>query len=102
MSTTGQMINLIAVNVQSFNEFPHHMNMVWSCIFSIIVCICIISFKLNAISAIAGLITMVIFVPFNSFVTNRSKVLQIKKLKVQDARIKTINEMLNGIKVIFC
>lgn len=100
LSTVGQMINLIAVNVHSFNEIPHHLNMVWSCILSIIIAIYMISIKLNVLSAIAGLITMTLFVPFNSFVTTKSKRLQTKKLKVQDSRIKTINEILNGIKVI--
>ncbi len=93
------MINLITVNVQSFTEFPHHLHMVWSCAFSIIVCICIISVKLNIIAALAGFLTMAVFVPLNSYITNKSKQLQIKKLKVQDSRIKTINEILNGIKV---
>ena len=100
-STVGQMINLIAVNVQSFNEFPNHMNQVWSCALSIIVAIFIISIKLNVIAALAGLLTMALFVPMNSYVSNRSKKLQAKKLKVQDSRIKTINEILNGIKVCF-
>ena len=93
------MITLLSVNSQIFTELPHHMNMVWSCALSILMCIFIISIKLNAIAAIAGLITMSIFLPFNSFITNRSKILQSKKLKVQDSRIKTINEILNGIKV---
>ena len=94
------MINLITVNVQSFSEFPHHLHMVWSCALSIIVCIGIISIKLNLIAALAGLVTMAVFVPLNSYITNKSKQLQTKKLKVQDSRIKTINEILNGIKVI--
>lgn len=98
-STVGQMINLMTVNVQSFTEFPHHLHMVWSCALSIIVCIFIISIKLNVIAALAGLITMAVFLPFNSFVTNKSKQLQTRKLKFQDSRIKTINEILNGIKV---
>jgi ABC-type transport system involved in cytochrome bd biosynthesis fused ATPase/permease subunit len=99
-STVGQMINLISVNCNSFNEFPHHIHMVWSCILNIIICLCVLSFKLNATSAIAGLITMAIFIPFNLVVTNKSKKLQTKKLKIQDNRIKTVNEILNGIKII--
>ena len=52
------------------------------------------------IAALAGLVTMAVFVPLNSYITNKSKQLQTKKLKVQDSRIKTIDEILNGIKVI--
>jgi hypothetical protein len=56
---------------------------------------------LNVIAALAGLVTMAVFVPMNSYITNKSKQLQTKKLKIQDSRIKTINEILNGIKVYF-
>ena len=99
-STVGQMINLISVNVHSFNEFPHHMHQVWSLMLTILICLSVLSFKLNMISAIAGLITMAIFIPFNLVVTNKSKKLQTKKLKIQDNRIKIVNEILNGIKII--
>ena len=48
-STVGQMINLISVNVHSFNEFPHHMHQVWSLMLTILICLSVLSFKLNMI-----------------------------------------------------
>lgn len=52
------------------------------------------------VSSLAGLGTMLIFIPLNGFISNKAKVLQTKKLKVQDSRIKLTNEILNGIKVL--
>lgn len=98
-TTIGQMINIVAVNAQSFNEFPHYLNMTWSCFTNILACILILGRILNPTAAIAGFVTMVIFLPANSFATNKSKMKQIEKLKIQDLRLKNINEILNGIKV---
>lgn len=98
-ATVGQMINIVSVNAQSFNEFPHYLNMTWSCFANIVACIIILGKILSPASAIAGFVTMVFFLPLNSFTTNKSKMKQIKKLKLQDSRLKNINEMLSGIKV---
>ena len=97
--TNGQMLNLMAVDVQSLNEFPHHLNSIWSCILNIFICITILAVKLNATTAFATFLTMILFLPLNSLISNKSKTLQTEKSKLQDKRIKTIDEVLNGIKV---
>jgi len=96
----GHLVNLIAVNAQSLNEFPHYLNAAWSCLANIVVCIVILGRILNPAAAIAGFITMLVFVPLNSVCTNRSKQKQTEKLKIQDLRLKNISEILNGIKII--
>jgi ATP-binding cassette, subfamily C (CFTR/MRP), member 1 len=47
-----------------------------------------------------GLTIMIIFIPINVIVSNKKKKLQVKKLKYQDTRIKLMNEILAGIRVI--
>nr|QUF59448.1 ATP-binding cassette transporter Abcc1-4 [Brachionus angularis] len=98
-STVGQMVNIIAVNAQSFVEAAHHLNAVWSSFLSIFIAIFLLWLQLG-IASIAGVLVMVIIIPVNSFLMNKSKKTQIKKLKHQDSRIKIINELLNGIKII--
>lgn len=93
------MVNIIAVNIQSLYEFAHHVTLIWSCSFSLVVGIWLLWRELG-VAALAGLVVMGLFIPFSSFFTTRSKRLQIEKLKWQDSRIKTINEILNGIKVV--
>lgn len=94
------MVNIMAVNTQSFTEFAHHVNMVFSSTYSIILNMIFLYNLIGGIPAGAGLLTMIIFIPLNSIITSKSKKLQTKKLNQQDNRIKSINEMLSGIKVI--
>jgi hypothetical protein len=74
------------------------MNMAWSSIVLISLSIYFLWVKLK-IAAFAGVLLMAIIVPITSYLTNKNQSLQVKKLKHQDARIRIINEMLNGMKV---
>ncbi len=93
------MINLISVDAQSFNEFPNYVQMAWTNIFNILICFVILARILNPISSLAGFMAILIFLPLNSYLTSKSKLMQSERLKYQDSRIKYINEILNGIKV---
>lgn len=42
---------------------------------------------------------MVILIPVNGFIANKTKILQISQMKSKDKRVKLMNEILNGIKV---
>lgn len=97
--TVGEMVNLISVNVQSLNEFSFHFNMTWSCLISIIVGTYLIWQQLG-VASLAGLSVMIVMLPLNVFMSNQAKKLQLEKLKHTDARVKTINEWLNGAKVV--
>ena len=43
---------------------------------------------------------MLIMIPINGWLTKVSKTLQIKQMKLKDERVKAMNEILNGIKVL--
>nr|UOU03335.1 ATP-binding cassette subfamily C1-4 [Brachionus rubens] len=98
-STVGQMVNILAVNAHSFAEIPHHVTMCFSATLSITLAVLLLWEQLG-IAAIAGVVTMFILLPVNSYLMNQSKKLHIKKLKHQDTRVKIINELLNGIKIV--
>nr|QNH67878.1 ATP-binding cassette transporter subfamily C member 1 X2 [Brachionus rotundiformis] len=98
-STVGQMVNILAVNAQSFVEFPHYLNMIWTSLFTIAVAVYLLWQQLG-LAAIAGVLVMVILIPINSVFMNQSKKFLLKKYKHQDTRLKIINELLNGIKII--
>jgi len=98
-TSNGQILNLMALDVPSLNEFPHYLNSVWSCILNIFVCTIILSIKLNVSTAFVSLLTMSLFLPLNSLITNNSKTLQTEKSKLQDSRIKILDQLLSGIKV---
>lgn len=42
---------------------------------------------------------MVLLIPVNGFIANKTKKLQIQQMKLKDERVKVMNEILNGIKV---
>nr|QUF59450.1 ATP-binding cassette transporter Abcc1-6 [Brachionus angularis] len=98
-ATVGEMVNLMQVNTQSFVELTAYVNMIWSGPLQIIICI-IMLWQYLGVSSLAGVATIILFIPLNGWLSNKSKVLQTNKLKAQDARIKLTNEILNGIKVL--
>ncbi|KAJ8896873.1 hypothetical protein PR048_002219 [Dryococelus australis] len=51
-------------------------------------------------SVLAGLAVMIILIPLNGFIANKARVLQIRQMKNKDDRVKLMNEILNGIKVL--
>ena len=99
-STIGEMVNIMAVNVNNLHEFAHHFHMTWTCVVSSIIGSFLLWTQLGFVASLGGLIVMVAVLPGNAAASNQQKRFQIKKLKHADARIKMINEMLNGIKVI--
>ena len=50
-------------------------------------------------SALAGLVVMAMLVLFNICILNRNKKLNRKVMAVTDTRVKTITEIISGIKV---
>lgn len=98
-ASAGEMTNLIAVNAQLFITIIPYLNMIWSSPLQIILCIYML-WRYLGIAAFAGLATTIIFIPLNVFATNKNKILSVKKLNMQDQRIKILNEILGGIKVI--
>lgn len=94
------MVNLMQVNTQSFVDLTTYLNILWSGPLQIIICI-VMLWQYLGVSSLAGVATMVLFIPFNGYLSNKAKVLQTQKLKAQDSRIKLTNEVLSGIKVNF-
>ena len=51
-------------------------------------------------SVLAGLGVLVVLIPVNCLILNKSKWLQTKQMKEKDERVKLMNEILSGIKVV--
>ena len=98
-ATIGEMTNLIAVNAQTVGDLTTYLNVLWSSPFQITIAIYMLVQYLG-VAALLGVATMIIFIPINLILVNRVKKLQTAKLKIQDSRIKMMNEILSGMKVI--
>ncbi|XP_031762816.2 multidrug resistance-associated protein 1 isoform X5 [Galleria mellonella] len=98
-STVGEIVNLMAVDAQRFIELTAYLNMIWSAPLQIALALYFLWGILGP-SVLAGLAVMIILIPVNGLIANRVKTLQIKQMKYKDERVKLMNEVLNGIKVL--
>ena len=73
--------------------------MIWSCPIQICLAIFFLYLELG-VSVFAGLLVMILLLPLNGILASFQRKLQVKQMKHKDERVKTMNEILNGIKVI--
>ncbi|XP_030761803.1 multidrug resistance-associated protein 1 isoform X2 [Sitophilus oryzae] len=97
--TAGEIVNLMAVDAQKFMDLTAYLNMIWSAPLQICLSMYFLWKELGP-SVLAGLAVMIILIPVNGFIANKSKILQIKQMKNKDERVKLMNEVLSGIKVL--
>lgn len=55
---------------------------------------------LLGVAAFAGLTIMIILMPLNSMISSKRKKVENDRMKTKDERIKLMNEILNGVKVL--
>ncbi|XP_038214944.1 multidrug resistance-associated protein 1 isoform X4 [Zerene cesonia] len=98
-STVGEIVNLMSVDAQRFLELTAYLNMVWSAPLQIALALYFLWGILGP-SVLAGLAVMIVLIPVNGLIASRVKTLQIRQMKYKDERVKLMNEVLNGIKVL--
>lgn len=98
-STVGEIVNLMAVDAQRFMDLTTYINMLWSAPLQIGLALYFL-WRILGPSVLAGLGVMIILIPVNGYIANKIKVLQIKQMKNKDERVKLMNEVLNGMKVL--
>lgn len=98
-STVGEIVNLMAVDAQRFMDLTAYINMIWSAPLQIGLALYFL-WDILGPSVLAGLAVMIILIPVNGFIANKIKTLQIRQMKNKDERVKLMNEILSGIKVL--
>ncbi|XP_065338923.1 multidrug resistance-associated protein 1 isoform X7 [Cloeon dipterum] len=98
-STVGEIVNLMSVDAQRFMDLTAYLNMLWSAPLQIALSLYFL-YQILGPSVFAGLAVMIILIPVNGYIANRIKTLQIKQMKNKDQRVKLMNEILSGIKVL--
>ncbi|XP_036439199.1 canalicular multispecific organic anion transporter 1-like [Colossoma macropomum] len=98
-STVGETVNLMSADAQRFNDVTNFIHLLWSCPLQIILSIVFLWLELGP-SVLAGLLVMVLMVPINGLLATKSKTFQMKNMKLKDKRMKIMNEILNGIKIL--
>ncbi|XP_069492526.1 multidrug resistance-associated protein 1-like isoform X4 [Ambystoma mexicanum] len=97
--TTGELVNLMSSDAQQLMDLTVNLNLLWSAPFQILMAIAFLWQELGP-SVLAGVAVLVLVIPINAFVASRVKLLKKRHLKSKDQRIKLLNEILHGIKIL--
>ena len=95
-TTVGEMTTLIATNVNAIEFMCFLGLLVIPLRFSIGLWAL---YKYLGVSTFVGLIAMVVCLPLNGILGKLAQQRRNRKYKIQDARLKMMNELLNGIRV---
>uniref|UniRef100_A0A669Q1V6 ATP binding cassette subfamily C member 2 n=1 Tax=Phasianus colchicus TaxID=9054 RepID=A0A669Q1V6_PHACC len=98
-STVGETVNLMSADAQRFMDMANFIHQLWSSPLQIILSIVFLWGELGP-SVLAGLAVMLLLIPINGFLVNKSKGIQVRNMKNKDERMKIMGEVLNGIKIL--
>uniref|UniRef100_A0A7N6BS14 ATP-binding cassette, sub-family C (CFTR/MRP), member 3 n=1 Tax=Anabas testudineus TaxID=64144 RepID=A0A7N6BS14_ANATE len=98
-TTVGEVVNLMSVDAQRFMDLTTFLNMLWSAPFQIMLALFFLWQNLGA-SVLAGVAVMIMLIPFNAVIAMKTRAYQVEQMQYKDSRIKLMNEILNGIKVL--
>ncbi|XP_031720536.1 multidrug resistance-associated protein 1 isoform X1 [Anarrhichthys ocellatus] len=97
--TVGEIVNLVSADTQKLMDFVVYFNAVWLAPIEISLCLFFLWQHLGP-SALAGIATVILIFPLNGFIAKKRSKLQEVQMKFMDGRIRLMNEILNGIKIL--
>nr|XP_049593463.1 multidrug resistance-associated protein 1-like isoform X1 [Syngnathus scovelli] len=95
----GEIINLISVDTQKMMDFVVYVNSVWLAPIEIALCFYFLSNLLGR-AALAGLGAVVLIFPLNGLIAKRRSKLQEVQMSFMDGRIRLMNEIVSGVKIL--
>ncbi|XP_008943924.1 PREDICTED: canalicular multispecific organic anion transporter 1 [Merops nubicus] len=98
-STVGETVNLMSADAQRFMDMANFVHQLWSSPLQITLSIIFLWGELGP-SVLAGIAVMVLLIPINAFLVSKAKTIQVRNMKNKDERMKIMNEILNGIKIL--
>lgn len=97
--TVGQVVNLMSVDAQKFGDVGNTLNMLWSAPLQIVLSTYFLWQELGP-STLAGVAILLLLFPLNGVMAKVSKKLIVKNMKNKDERVKIVNEIISGIRVL--
>ncbi|KAG8328075.1 Canalicular multispecific organic anion transporter 1 [Homalodisca vitripennis] len=97
--TMGEVVNMMAVDAQRCNDFAFYFHFTWTTPFIILAALYFL-WQMLGPAALAGLSVMLIIIPINALIAKKVKLLQMEQMTYKDERVKQMNEVLTGIKVL--
>ncbi|CAF3640789.1 unnamed protein product [Rotaria sordida] len=98
-TTTGEIVNLMSIDASRFGDITSYIHVLWSGPFQICLAL-VLLYRQMQLAIIPGVLLLILVIPFNLFLQRIIKKLATKQMVLKDHRIKMMNEVLNGIKVL--
>lgn len=118
-TTVGEIVNLMSVDAQRFLstyfffklhflifyflcrffELINYLHMIWAAPIVIALCMFFL-YQVIGVAAFTGLVILLCLVPLNGYVANKLRYFQAKQMVKKDVRIRVMNEVLSGMKVL--
>ena len=95
----SEVVNLISTDTEKLVQAMSFFHWLWASILEIIICIALSSSAIGW-SALGGLVIMVVMIPVQSKLGKRIGVLRRQTVKHTDRRVRTMNEILDGMRII--
>lgn len=97
--THGEIVNLMAVDAQKFQELFTYVHMIWSGPIQIGLALYFLWQELGP-SILSGIVVMIVLIPVNAIVGKRIGAIMRELMKTKDRRMKIISELLSAIKTV--
>ncbi|XP_067393213.1 ATP-binding cassette sub-family C member 2 isoform X2 [Emydura macquarii macquarii] len=97
--TVGETVNLMSADAQRFMDLTNFIHQLWSSPLQIALSIVFLWWELGP-SVLAGIGVMVLLIPLNAVLATKARTIQMKNMKNKDERMKIMNEILSGIKIL--
>ncbi|XP_068585945.1 multidrug resistance-associated protein 1-like [Cebidichthys violaceus] len=97
--TVGEIINLVSADTQKLMDFVVYFNSLWVTPIQIALCFYFL-WQLLGPSSLAGLSVVVLIFPLNGFIAKIRSKLQEVQMRFMDGRLRLMNEILNGVKIL--
>ncbi|CAF1543369.1 unnamed protein product, partial [Didymodactylos carnosus] len=92
-STTGEIVNLMAIDAQRFQDLTSYIHILWSGPMQIIISL-VLLYDIMGYSIVPGVFLLLTMIPLNLYIQRIQKKLTTKQMGLKDQRIKTMNEVL--------
>ncbi|KAK0419050.1 hypothetical protein QR680_013923 [Steinernema hermaphroditum] len=97
--TVGEIVNLMAIDVERFQMITPQVQQYWSSPFQIVLALFLL-WQTVGVAAFSGVAIMLLVIPVNFTISIVVKKWQVMQMRLKDERVKMSNEVLNGIKVV--
>ncbi|XP_070327616.1 ATP-binding cassette sub-family C member 4 isoform X2 [Odocoileus virginianus] len=98
-TTTGQIVNLLSNDVNKFDQVTIFLHFLWAGPLQAIVVTALLWMEIG-ISCLAGMAVLIVLLPLQSCIGKLFSSLRSKTAAFTDTRIRTMNEVITGIRII--